>query len=282
MSGWNGEQLLPALSYKQAVAAAYAAGFRGNALVDAVAIAKRESGFVPNNYNGNVQTGDNSVGMMQINILGSNFNGIENIIANLTGTSNLSREQVGQALTDPILNFRVAYQMSNGGTDGFYSWGPYAGQSALRGTDINAAQSAVNAFLAEPSTQQASDIASIHNLNSSSYTNNGNAGNGCPDAGTIFSPSWFANRLCQFGFAPRIDSSGNLQTGNNAGGQRTSTIIDNLTNSLSGITNIIGWLTDYHNWVKLGVIAAGSLLILSGIYFSARGGNTTVVTTGNT
>lgn len=280
MSGWNGEQLLPALSYNQTVAAAYAAGFRGNALVDAVAIAKRESGFVPNIYNGNVHTGDNSVGMMQINILGTNFNGIENIIANLTGASSpLSRDQVGQALTDPILNFRVAYTMSNGGSDGFYSWGPYGGQSALRDTDVPSAQAAVNAFLAESSSQQASDIASLHDLNSGSYTDSGsNSGsNGCPEAGSLFSPSWFANRLCQFGFAPRTDSSGGTQAGNEAGGQRAPTVADNLVNSLSGITAILGWITDYHNWVKLGVIAAGTLLILGGIYFAAKGDGTTIV-----
>lgn len=257
-TGWNGEQLLPALSYNQTVAAAYAAGFRGNALVDAVAIAKRESGFIPNNYNGNVQTGDNSIGMMQINILGTNFNGIETIIANLTGASSaLSREQVGQALTDPIMNFRVAYTMSNGGADGFYSWGPYGGQSALRDTDVSSAQTAVNAFLAESSAQQASDIANLHDLNAGSYTNQGNStdsgGTGIPIVGGIVD-----------GTRTIYDTAGNVIG-------KVSGAVKGLGALISDADSVLIWSLDWHNWVKMGVILGGVLLILGGIYAAIKG-----------
>lgn len=248
MTGWNGQNELPALSYNQTVAAAYAAGFRGNALVDAVAISHRESGFVPNVYNGDVQTGDNSIGMMQINILGNNFPGIESILQKMGGfTQPLSRSEVGQELTDPIVNFRVAYAMSNGGADGFYSWGPYAGVSALRDTDIPSAQTAVNAFLAESPDQQAHDIANIHSISAATTTNTDSGGSGIPVIGGI------------------VDAAGavvDVVKGAGSGITDAATATFDLTKRA---ISILGWLTDWHNWAKMGIIAGGVILIGFGI-----------------
>src|SRR5690349_11999470 len=49
----------------------YKAGFRGSELEQIVAISLRESGGLPTAYNGNLNTGDHSYGLLQINTLGS-------------------------------------------------------------------------------------------------------------------------------------------------------------------------------------------------------------------
>jgi hypothetical protein len=88
------------------------AGFKGEALRTAWAIAKRESGGRPDAYNPNRATGDDSYGLFQINMLGS--------------MGPARRKQFGiqdnKALLDPAVNARAAYQMSKGGTD-FGAWG---------------------------------------------------------------------------------------------------------------------------------------------------------------
>jgi len=77
----------------------------------------RESGGNPNAYNGNSSTGDRSFGYFQINMLGS------------LGPARL--KQFGlkseKDLLNPLVNARVAYQMSKGGTDwGHWAYGPNA------------------------------------------------------------------------------------------------------------------------------------------------------------
>ncbi len=49
---------------------AYRAGFRGDDLVNVVAISTRESDWSPDAFNGNADTGDRSDGLMQINMIG--------------------------------------------------------------------------------------------------------------------------------------------------------------------------------------------------------------------
>lgn len=88
-----------------------AVGFSGKHLVEAWAVAKKETHGNPLAYNGNGKTGDSSFGLFQINMLrdlgpdrrakfGLNYNA---------------------DLLNPVLNAQVAYYMSNGGKD-WSSW----------------------------------------------------------------------------------------------------------------------------------------------------------------
>ena len=110
---------------------AYNAGFRGENLVKAVAIAYRESRWNAGSYNPNASTKDLSFGLMQINM-------IDNL-----GPSR--RTQFGissnEELYDPAVNMRAAFKMS-GGTD-FYAWGAYKGKDPLYSTNTDTARQAV-------------------------------------------------------------------------------------------------------------------------------------------
>jgi hypothetical protein len=110
---------------------AYNAGFRGENLVKAVAIAYRESRWNAGSYNPNAATKDLSFGLMQINM-------IDNL-----GPSR--RTQFGissnEELYDPAVNMRAAFKMS-GGTD-FYAWGSYKGKDPMYSTNPDAARQAV-------------------------------------------------------------------------------------------------------------------------------------------
>lgn len=59
------------LTAKQIAGVAVNAGFTGTALTTAVAVALAESGGNPNAHNGNANTGDDSYGLWQINMIGS-------------------------------------------------------------------------------------------------------------------------------------------------------------------------------------------------------------------
>lgn len=88
-----------------------AAGFSGAGLATAEGVATAESGANATAHNGNAGTGDNSYGLFQINMLGS------------MGPARLAQYGLSSndALFDPLTNAKVAYQMSNGGTN----WGPW-------------------------------------------------------------------------------------------------------------------------------------------------------------
>jgi hypothetical protein len=90
-------------------------GFKGKALEQAWAIVMRESNCRSHAYNGNENTGDNSYGIFQINM-------IENI-----GDSR--REKFGMVsnamLLDPVTNAQIAHYMSKGGTD----WSAWKGMT---------------------------------------------------------------------------------------------------------------------------------------------------------
>lgn len=96
------------------------AGFRGDGLKMAYAIAMAESGGNARAHNPNVNTGDNSYGLFQINMLG--------------GMGPERRRRYGLSsnsdLFDPLTNAKVAFKMSNGGK----SWGPWStyGNGAYR------------------------------------------------------------------------------------------------------------------------------------------------------
>jgi len=94
-----------------------AVGFEGKALKVAYAVAKKESNGRPLAHNGNVNTGDNSYGMFQINMLGS------------LGDDRREKFELktNKDLLDPVTNAKIAYHMSNGGKD-WSAWKVYPGQ----------------------------------------------------------------------------------------------------------------------------------------------------------
>jgi len=93
-----------------------AVGFEGKALKTAWAVAMRESRGHPTSHNTNANTGDNSYGLFQINMIGS------------LGAERLARfkDKIGIAkvadLLDPVANAKAAYYMTDGGKD-WGSWG---------------------------------------------------------------------------------------------------------------------------------------------------------------
>lgn len=117
----------------------YQAGFRGDALRTAWAVAMKESGGNAKAFNGNTSTGDQSYGLFQINMLGS------------LGPARLKQFGISNAdqLLDPLTNARAAYKLSQGGTN-FGAWG--VGDNAY---DVNdpahhaAQEAAVQKYLGE-------------------------------------------------------------------------------------------------------------------------------------
>ena len=101
-----------ALGPQELVSVLRAAGFRGEGLRLAWAIAMRESMGRPSAHNRNAATGDNSYGLFQINMIGS------------LGTSRAAKYGLSSysALLDPRVNARVAFLMSGRGSN-FGAWG---------------------------------------------------------------------------------------------------------------------------------------------------------------
>jgi hypothetical protein len=93
----------------------HAVGFRGQGLVKAWAVAKKESNGRPLAFNGNVKTGDNSYGIFQINMLGMLKEGRQDKFG-----LNFNSE-----LLNPVINAQVAYHMSNGGKN----WSAWKGMT---------------------------------------------------------------------------------------------------------------------------------------------------------
>ena len=86
-------------------------GFKGNDLVVAWAIAKKESHGRPLAFNGNHKTGDSSYGMFQINM-------IDTLGPDRRDKFDLNSNA---ELFNPVKNAEIAYYMSNGGND-WSSW----------------------------------------------------------------------------------------------------------------------------------------------------------------
>ena len=110
---------------------AYSAGFRGENLVNAVGIAKRESGWNAGAYNPNASTNDLSFGLMQINMLGD------------LGPARLKQFGISknEDLYDPAINMKAAFKLS-GGKD-FHAWGGYKGKSNTYNTDLTLARQVI-------------------------------------------------------------------------------------------------------------------------------------------
>jgi hypothetical protein len=100
-----------------------AVGFEGQALKLAWGIVMRESRGGPTSHNGNSDTGDNSYGLFQINMIG--------------GLGADRREKYGlttnEELFNPVVNARIAFLMSGGGED-FGAWG--VGKNAYNGGKV--------------------------------------------------------------------------------------------------------------------------------------------------
>jgi hypothetical protein len=86
-------------------------GFKGQDLVVAWAIAKKESNGRPLAFNGNHKTGDSSYGMFQINM-------IDNLGPDRRDKFDLDSNA---ELFNPVKNAEIAYYMSRGGED-WSSW----------------------------------------------------------------------------------------------------------------------------------------------------------------
>ena len=86
-------------------------GFKGNDLVVAWAVAKKESNGRPLAFNGNHKTGDSSYGMFQINM-------IDNLGPDRRTKFDLDSNA---ELFNPVKNAEIAYYMTNGGED-WSSW----------------------------------------------------------------------------------------------------------------------------------------------------------------
>jgi hypothetical protein len=89
----------------------YLVGFRGNDLVVAWAIAKKESNGRPLAFNGNHKTGDSSYGVFQINM-------IDNLGPDRRDRFDLDSNA---ELFNPVKNAEIAHYMSRGGED-WSSW----------------------------------------------------------------------------------------------------------------------------------------------------------------
>lgn len=98
-------------------------GFEGESLRMAWAIVMRESRGKPMAHNGNSNTGDNSYGLFQINMIGN------------LGKDRMERYNLSsyEDLFLPIVNATVAYKMSGKGTD-FGAWG--VGPNAYNGGKV--------------------------------------------------------------------------------------------------------------------------------------------------
>jgi hypothetical protein len=98
-------------------------GFEGTALKQAWAIAMKESTGRPTSHNGNANTGDNSYGLFQINMIGG------------LGEDRRNKFDLEQNsdLWNPVRNAEIAHHMSNGGKD-FGAWG--IGPNAYNGGTV--------------------------------------------------------------------------------------------------------------------------------------------------
>ena len=110
------------LSADQMVTLLHNAGFSGEALVKMVAISKRESSWNPGSYNPDTSTGDNSLGLFQINVLGNLAKARLPLIQKAGGSTI-------NDLYNPEISAKVAYEMWS--ASGFQPWGPYKGVSEL-------------------------------------------------------------------------------------------------------------------------------------------------------
>lgn len=110
-----------ALNDDQLIELLDAVGFKGKQLKLAWAVTKKESGGRPVAHNDNTDTGDNSYGLFQINMIGD------------LGAARRDKFgiETNRELFDPVTNAQIAFHMTKGGKD-WGSWG--LGPNAYDGT----------------------------------------------------------------------------------------------------------------------------------------------------
>jgi cell wall-associated NlpC family hydrolase len=134
------------------------AGFSGQSLNMAYAIAMAESGGNANAHNGNAGTGDNSYGLFQINMLGG------------MGPERLKQYGLSSNndLFDMLTNAKVAYKMSKGGTDwspwSTYNRGDYKKYLGQSGATVTGGTAKPGMPAATDAPQQAGDILGTGNI----------------------------------------------------------------------------------------------------------------------
>jgi hypothetical protein len=106
------------LSDTELVGLLSAVGFEGKALKVAYAVAKKESNGRPLAHNGNQNTGDNSYGIFQINMI-ADLGDARRDKFNLKSNTQLF---------DPVINAKIAFFMTRGGED-WSSWKIVPGQN---------------------------------------------------------------------------------------------------------------------------------------------------------
>lgn len=128
------------LSGEQMAMLLYQMGFRGEDIVKGVAIAKRESRWNSTAHNPNRQTGDNSYGLFQINMIEK------------YGPSRRKWFGIGsdEELFDPMTNVRSAKLMfdakKSSKGNGWYDWGPYKGMPETYNTNMQEATEIVQSL----------------------------------------------------------------------------------------------------------------------------------------
>jgi hypothetical protein len=177
------------------------AGFTGQALVIAVAVALAESGANPRAHNTNAATGDNSYGLWQINMLGS-------MGPERRKQFNLKNNE---ELFDPSTNARVAYQMYKR-RGGFGDWSTY-------------------------------------------------------NHGTYLPKMLRAQK------AVKENGGASVATGTVVPGQGDNPLIpdpiegvyDNVNAVIGGANNLVKFITNADNWIRVGMFAGGSILVVVGV-----------------
>lgn len=135
-----------ALTGQQVAQLAYEAGFRGDDLVNMVAIAKRESGWRPRALNPNRSTRDRSYGLWQLNTLNSDMGRMEDLMKSILGNMGYPTNNVPQdfdVLYDPRVNAKVAYEFYRRNGNTLRPWGEYKGESNTYNTNVGEARSIV-------------------------------------------------------------------------------------------------------------------------------------------
>lgn len=119
---------------------AYWAGFRGETLVEVVAIAKRESQYMPYIRALNVKTQDDSYGLMMINMIKSAHpNATDSEYLAMLGVPGTDKN----LLREPQVNMNAAFAMYTRAGNTLRPWGGYKGKTNTYNTDVNAARQIV-------------------------------------------------------------------------------------------------------------------------------------------
>jgi murein DD-endopeptidase MepM/ murein hydrolase activator NlpD len=108
-----------ALSNSELISVLSGAGFSGSSLETAFRVVRAESGGRPSALNPNAKTGDYSLGLFQVNMIGNlGKRRNEQYLKEYAGIGYTGPE----SLYDPAINARIAYDISKGGTKWTNAW----------------------------------------------------------------------------------------------------------------------------------------------------------------